>query len=40
MLGFDFNSFDQVLKKFAPMFSEHTPYDESGMLVEFEYTQL
>jgi hypothetical protein len=37
MLGFDCKSFDKVLKKFAPMFSEHTPFDESGMIVEFEY---
>jgi hypothetical protein len=37
MMGFDFKSFDKVLKKFAPMFSGHTPFDESGMIVEFEY---
>jgi hypothetical protein len=37
MLGFDCNSFDQVLEKFAPMFFGHTPHDASGMIVEFEY---
>ncbi len=36
MLGFDCKSFDKVLKKFAPMFSGHTPFDKSGMIVEFE----
>ncbi len=39
MLGFDCESFDKVLKKFASMFSGHTPFDESGMIVEFEYIQ-
>jgi hypothetical protein len=39
MLGFDCKSFDKVLEKFAPMFLGHTPFDESGMIVEFEYTQ-
>ncbi len=39
MLGFDCKSFDKILKKFAPMFSEHTPFDKSGMIVEFEYVQ-
>jgi hypothetical protein len=39
MLGFDCNSLDWVLKKFAPMFSWHTPYDESGMIVELVKTQ-
>jgi hypothetical protein len=37
MLGFDCKSFDKVLKKIAPMFSGHTPFDESRMIVEFEY---
>ncbi len=39
MMGFDCESFDKVLKKIAPMFSGHTPFDESGMIVEFEYVQ-
>ncbi len=39
MLGFDCNSFDQVLKKFvSPMFSGHTSYVESGMIVELVKT--
>ncbi len=28
----------QTLLKFGPMFSWHTPFSESGMIVEFEYT--
>ncbi len=39
MLGFDWKYFDKVLEKFAPMFSGHTPFDKSGMIVEFEYIQ-
>jgi hypothetical protein len=39
MLGFDCKSFDNVLKKFALMFSGHKSFDESGMIVEFEYVQ-
>jgi hypothetical protein len=39
MLGFNCNSFDQVLEKFALMFSGLTPYDKSGMIVEFVKTQ-
>jgi hypothetical protein len=39
MLGFDYESFDKVLKKFAPIFSGHTPFEESGMIVKFEYVQ-
>jgi hypothetical protein len=35
ILGFNYNSFDQVLKKFAPMFSRNTPFDKSGNIVEF-----
>ncbi len=38
-LGFDCKSLDKVLKKFAPMFSGHTPFNASGMIVEFEHTQ-
>jgi hypothetical protein len=39
MMGFDCESFDRLLDKFAPMFDGHTPFDESGYIVEFEYTQ-
>ncbi len=39
MLGFDCHSFDQVLEKFAPMFSGHTFFDKSGMIVEFVKTR-
>ncbi len=39
MLWFDCKSFDKVLKKFAPMFSGHTPFNESEMIIEFEYIQ-
>ena len=37
MMGFDCESFDRILEKFAPMFSGHTPFDASGMIVAFEY---
>ena len=37
MTGFDCDSFDSLLVKFGPMFDGHTPFDESGMIVEFEY---
>ena len=36
MMGFDCESFDKILDKFAPMFSGHTPFDKSGMIVEFD----
>jgi hypothetical protein len=39
MLGFDCKSVDKVLKKVAPMFSGHTPFNKSGMIVEFEYVR-
>jgi hypothetical protein len=39
MLGFNRASFDKFLKKFAPMFSGHTPFDAIGMIAEFVYTQ-
>ena len=39
MMGFDCESFDRILDKFGPMFSGHTPFDESGMIVEFNYTR-
>jgi hypothetical protein len=38
MMGFDCLPFDRILDKFGPMFSGHTPFDESGMIVEFKYT--
>jgi hypothetical protein len=38
MMGFDANFFDRLLLNFGPMFSGHMPFDESGMIVEFEYT--
>jgi hypothetical protein len=34
MMGFDCKSFRKILEKFAPMFSPHTPFDKSGMIVE------
>ena len=37
MTGFDCESFDRILEKFGPMFSGHTPFDASGMIVAFEY---
>ncbi len=37
MTGFDCFSFDSLLVKFGPMFDGHTPFNESGMIVEFEY---
>ncbi len=39
MMGFTCKSFDKVLEKFSPMFSGHTPFNKSGMIVEFEYVQ-
>jgi hypothetical protein len=39
MMGFDCDSFNKFLEKFSPMFSGHTPFDESGMIVEFEYVR-
>ena len=39
MMGFDAESFDRILVKFGPMFSGHTPFHPSGMIVEFEYTR-
>ena len=38
MMGFDCESFDRILEKFGPMFSGHTPFDASWMIVAFEYT--
>jgi hypothetical protein len=39
MMGFDADSFDKLLLKFGPMFSGHTPFDESGKIVKFKYTR-
>jgi hypothetical protein len=38
MMGFDAISFDRILEKFGPMYSGYTPFDLSGMIVEFVYT--
>ena len=38
MMGFDAMSFDRILEKFGPMYSGYTPFDLSGMIVEFVYT--
>lgn len=35
-MGFDCESFSRILEKFAPIFSTHTPFDKSGMIVEFD----
>ncbi len=37
-LQFDADLVDRLLEKSGPMFFGHTPFDESGMIVEFEYT--
>jgi hypothetical protein len=37
MTGFNCKSFKKILEKFSPMFSGHTPFDASEMIVEFEY---
>ena len=39
MMGFDAMSFDRILEKFGPMYSGYTPFDSSGMIVEFVYTR-
>ncbi len=39
MMGFDCKSFDKFLDKFSPMFSGHTPFDESGMIVQLKYVR-
>jgi hypothetical protein len=38
MIWFNANFFDRLLLKFGPMFSGHTPFNESGIIVEFKYT--
>jgi hypothetical protein len=35
MMGFDCESFHRILEKFDPMFSGNTPFDTSGMIVDF-----
>ncbi len=37
MIGFDCESFDKILDKFGPMFSSHTPFNESSFIVPFKY---
>ncbi len=37
MMGFDCEPCENILDKFAPLFSGHTPFDKSGMIVDFEY---
>ena len=37
MTGIDCDCFDSLLVKFGLMFDGHTPFDESGMIVKFEY---
>jgi hypothetical protein len=39
MMGFDCKSFDKILKNFGPIFSSHTPFDESGFIVPFKYVR-
>jgi hypothetical protein len=39
MMGFDVNFFNRILLKFGPMYSGHTPLDEAGRIVVFEYTR-
>jgi hypothetical protein len=40
MMGFDCETFDKILDKFGPMFSSHTPFDESGFIVPYKYNTL
>jgi hypothetical protein len=39
MMGFNIDSFNRILLKFGPMYSGHMSFDESGRIVEFEYTR-
>ncbi len=39
MMAFDCKTFDRIFEKFVAMFSIHTPFDASGMIVEFEYVR-
>ncbi len=36
-MGFNCESFHKILEKFCPMFSSHTPFDESSFIVPFDY---
>jgi hypothetical protein len=36
MMGFDCKSFDKIIEIFGPMFSSHTPFDESGFIIPFK----
>jgi hypothetical protein len=36
MMGFDIESFKKILEKISPMYSTHTPFDESGMIVPLD----
>ncbi len=38
-MGFNVDSFDRILLMFGPMYSGHTPFDESGRIVKFQYTR-
>ncbi len=38
-MGFNCESFDKILEYFDPMFSSHTPFNESGFIVPFEYVR-
>ena len=38
-MGFDAKSFARNLEKFGLMYSRHTPFDPSRMIVELEYTR-
>ncbi len=38
-MGFDCKSFDKMLEYFGPMFSSHTPFDESSFIIPFEYVR-
>ena len=38
-MGFNCESFHKILEKFCPMFSSHTPFDESSFIIPFEYVR-
>jgi hypothetical protein len=40
MMGFNGDSFDGILLKFGPMYSGHTPFDESGRIVKFNTSKV
>jgi hypothetical protein len=39
MMGFNVDFFDRIMLKFGPMYSGHMPFDESGRIVKFKYTE-